>query len=201
MSSFILTTLLSYILLYKYLTLFLFIFVGSFLLPLPDNALLLAVGAFASQGYLNVYVCFLVAYSSNVLADILGYYLTYRYGVNILSVLRIKPNNHKFEKVENWLKRYAGITVFITRISGPFGPAVNFLSGLIRMPFKKFIFADLSGNLIDIAGLIFCGYFVGNYWQSFLNNIQYFGWLIFFLFLFYIAYKIYPTIFPSYWRK
>ena len=191
MSSSILTILLSYVLLYKYITLFLFIFLGSFLLPLPDNTLLFAVGAFASQGYLNVFICFIVAYLTNVLTDIFGYYLTYRYGSGILKVLRVKTHNQHFIRAEYWIRKYAVITIFFTRIAGPFGPAVNFLSGLIRVPFKKFIIADLIGNLIDIAGMISIGYLVGNSWESFLENIEYFGWIIFFVFSLYLVYKIY----------
>lgn len=189
MPSSILTILLSYILLYKYATLFLFIFLGSFLLPLPDNTLLFAIGAFSSQGYLNVLLCILVAYFSNVLADILGYYLTHHYGPNILKVLHVKTQSAKFVKVESWLRKYAGVTIFFTRLAGPFGPAVNFLSGLIKVPFKKFLLADLSGNFIDIFGLILIGYAVGNYWENFLKRIEYIGWFIFVFLIGYLIYK------------
>ena len=188
MPSTALTALLSYILLYKYFTLFLFIFLGSFLLPLPDNTLLFAIGAFSGQGYLNVIISILVAYISNVLADILGYFLTYRYGSRIFKLLHIKTENVKFTKAENWLRKYSSITVFFTRLAGPFGPSVNFLAGLIRMPFKNFMLADLGGNFIDIFGLILLGYFAGNYWTSFIKNIQDTGWLVFIIFILYLGF-------------
>ena len=47
--NYILASALSYILVYKYFAIFTFLFVGSFLLPLPDNAILLVTGALSSQ--------------------------------------------------------------------------------------------------------------------------------------------------------
>ena len=185
------TVLLSYILLYKYLAFILFIFLGSFILPLPDNTLLVAVGAFASQGYFNIFAVIIIAMITNVTADIFGYFLTYRYGNDILKLLRIDAKNAKFVKAEIWLKKYSAVTIFFTRIAGPFGPAINFLSGLIKFSFKKFLLADLLGNVVDLTFFTLTGYFLGNYWQTFLKNIQYFGWLIFLIFVLYLFYKMY----------
>ena len=50
----ILSALLSYLLLYKYFAIFVLVFAGSFIVPLPGNAMLFAMGAFSSQGYMNL---------------------------------------------------------------------------------------------------------------------------------------------------
>lgn len=49
----ILSSLPSYVLLYKYVAIALVVYSGAVILPLPANAMLLAVGAFASQGYFS----------------------------------------------------------------------------------------------------------------------------------------------------
>ena len=179
----LLTLFLSYILLYKYATLITFTFLGAFLLPLPLNTAYFAVGAFASQGYFNILNVWLVAYAVNVLSDFLGYFVTYRYGKDILKILHIKPENKNFVKVEKWLREYSGETIFFTRLTTPFASLVNFMSGLIGVPFKKFAFLDMTGNFIDVSFFVLAGYFLGNYWEEFLKNIQYLGTLIFIIFI------------------
>ena len=48
-----LSSFLSFILLYKYWAILAITFVASFILPLPMNAIIVAMGAFSSQGYLS----------------------------------------------------------------------------------------------------------------------------------------------------
>ena len=55
---YILTTLLSYLLLYKYAAIFVVVLVSGFLLPLPSNTLLMAAGAFASSSGCSCGVAF-----------------------------------------------------------------------------------------------------------------------------------------------
>ena len=181
---------LSYILVYKYFAVFGLIFLGSFILPLPDNAMIMAIGAFASQGYFNLSLSFILAFSANVMADILGYFVTYKYGELAIRKLKI-GNNKYFLKAGDYVKKYAGITVFVTRISTPFGPLVNFLAGFYKVSFKKFIIFDLLGNLIDFSFYMFLGYWLGNYWQYFVGVAGSFGEVIIIIAVVFIAIRIY----------
>lgn len=167
---------LSYLLLYKYFALFILVLAGSFILPLPGNAILFASGAFSSQGYMNVWAVLFLSVLTNVSTDCFAYYLTYRYGEKIFKWLNIKrgPN---FLKIEKRLSNFAGGTVFLTRLAGPFGPYVNFLSGFLEVSFKKFLTFDILGNSSGAVFFVFLGYILGNYWQDFLNNI-WFGTVI-----------------------
>ena len=72
---YVLATTLSYLLIYKYLAFFVLLFLGSFILPLPDNLILLAVGAFASQGYFSFFLVLILAIITTTASDILGYVL------------------------------------------------------------------------------------------------------------------------------
>jgi len=152
--------------------------------------MLFAVGAFASQGYFNIFIVFTTALLVNVFADVFGYFITYKYGNKIMTFFKINIENDKFLKVKRWLRKYAGETIFITRITGPFTQVVNFLSGLTGVPFKKFLLMDVLGNFIDILFFTFAGYFLGNYWQVFLNNIQNIITLIFVVVILYILFRI-----------
>lgn len=181
----------SYILLYKYITLVSFVFIGTFLIPLPLNIMFFVVGAFSSQGYFNVFVCWIVAFLTNVLSDLLGFFLTNKYGEEIFKTLHIDTKNPKFLKIEKWLMEYSSETIFFTRITGPFAPTVNFLSGLVGVPFKKFLLYDIAGNFVDVSFFIFAGYFLGNFWQDFLKNTQYISLFIFLVFILFLLFRFY----------
>jgi len=71
---------LSYLLVYKYLVLFLIVFLASLILPLPATALIMAAGAFSSQGYFNFSEVLLVAFAGSVLGDCCGYFISFYFG-------------------------------------------------------------------------------------------------------------------------
>ncbi len=201
MTSYFLTVFLSYLLIYKYLALIVYVFLAAFILPLPLNAAFVALGAFASQGYFNVFVVWIAAFSTNVSADIIGYYITNKYGESIFRKLHINAQSAKFLKIEKWLREYAGETIFFTRITSPFASIVNFISGFIGVPFKKFILADLAGNFIDIVFCVFAGYFLGNYWEEFLINVQYIGIAIFIIFVLSLLVRIYGKKYFKFFKR
>jgi len=191
----VLTIILSYILLYRYVTIIFIVFIGNFLIPLPINIIVFTTSAFASQGYFNIFIIFLVVLVTNILADVCGYFITHKYGDKLLKALHVNVKNDNYIKIEKLLRKYAGETIFITRITGPFPQIVNFLSGLIGVPFKKFIFWDVIGNFIDVSFFVFAGYIVGNYWQVYLDKIEDFGLIAF------IAIVIMCILFRIIWKR
>jgi len=171
------------------------VFIGNFLIPLPINIIVFTTSAFASQGYFNIFIIFLVVLVTNILADVCGYFITHKYGDKLLKALHVNVKNDNYIKIEKLLRKYAGETIFITRITGPFPQIVNFLSGLIGVPFKKFIFWDVIGNFIDVSFFVFAGYIVGNYWQVYLDKIEDFGLIAF------IAIVIMCILFRIIWKR
>ena len=183
-----LSSFLSFILLYKYWAIFVIVFSASFLLPLPMNAILVAMGAFASQGFLNGPLALSFTVGTNVLADSFGFYLTHRYGQIIIDKL-IPKWDGKIFSIEKHLRKYAFGTVFLTRIAGPFAPYVNFLSGLIGVNYYKFLLADFLGNAIGAVFFFVAGYVMGNYWQAFLDDTWLVTAVISVIFIVYVIYK------------
>ena len=178
----------SYLLAYKYLALFVIVFSGSFIVPMPLNEIILAAGAFASLGYMKIIPIILISLFTNILADIIAYSLTYKYGDDIFKLLRIKKDTGFF-KVKKYLENYAYGTIFFCKIIGPFGPMVNFVSGLIRIPFWKFLLFDFLGNFTDVIFFALAGYLVGNYWPKFLTELWLFAIVPTVIFLIYLVYK------------
>jgi membrane-associated protein len=163
---FLLAPLLSFILLYKYVALFAIVYSAAVILPLPSNAMLLAVGAFASQGYVNFWLALAIAVISNTLGDCTDYGITRRYGEAVIRKLKINKVNF-FGYLKEEMRADAAITVFTTRFAGSLSPVASFLAGLVQVPFGTFLFFDVLGNFIEPFVALSFGYLVGNYWSNF----------------------------------
>lgn len=81
---------LSYLLIYKYVVLFLVVSIASVGIPMPATALLMATGAFAAQGYMDLRYIFVFGFLASVLGDLLGYYVSILYGRNVFVYIGLK---------------------------------------------------------------------------------------------------------------
>ena len=170
----ILAPLLSYVLLYKYGAVGFIVYISAVIVPLPTNAMLLAVGAFASQGYFNYWILAPLAVIANTLGDLTDYGLARYYGEWIVKVLHL----HKikfYEQLKEELRTDATVTVFITRFAGSLSPIAALLAGLVAVPLNTFMWPDLAGNIIEPVAALTIGYAVGNYWGDFSNSFDLFA--------------------------
>ncbi len=178
----------TYLLTYKYTALIGIVFTSSLIGFVPLNEVILIAGALANLGYMNILLVLTISFSMNVLADLFAYGLTYRFGDAILSALKIKKDDNFF-RVKGYLERYAYGTIYVSKIVGPFGPSVNLIAGLIRIPFSQFLIFDLLGNATDVLFFVLAGYLAGNYWQKLIANLWVIALIAAFCFLVYLVYK------------
>lgn len=168
-------SLLSYLLLYKYVALFIFIFLSGVGFPVPGNTLLLAVGAFTSQSYFSFPLSLTIACIANILGDLFDYLLMRKYGKFLISrnfhkKIPFASKIRQYVKIlDQYVKEREFIVIFITRFLGIAGTAVNFLSGLVPVPFKKFIFYDALGNIANIFLMLSLGFVISASWQTIAN--------------------------------
>ncbi len=190
----ILGSLLSYILLYKYVALFAIGYAAALILPLPNNVMLLAVGAFSSQGYINVFWAFVIAVSANVLGDFSAYAIIRKWGEPVVKKLRL----HKlrfYNELQEELRTDAAITVFTTRFAGSLSNVANFLAGLVGVKPLTFLTYDFLGDMVEPFIALAVGRLVGNYWNSFadlfslITAIIAAAVIIFFLWKIYLRFK------------
>jgi membrane protein DedA with SNARE-associated domain len=167
----ILNELLSFLLLYKYYALFAVVYSAAVILPLPGNAMLLAVGAFSSQGYFSFWLSLTVAVVANTLGDLTDYGLARHYGERVIRLLRLQRFKF-YVQLQDELRTDAAVTVFTTRFAGSLSPVANFLAGLVGVPFKTFLAYDFLGNFIEPAVALSIGYLVGDYWDNFSSLLE-----------------------------
>jgi membrane-associated protein len=186
---YILGTLLSYLLLYKYLALFLVIFTAGLIMPWPANTLLFAVGAFAGQGYFDIWLSFVVAEASNILGDYCGFLLTYllKYRVVKRGYLEKLPF---FASAERYVRKHAALTIIATRFMGTPGSLVNFLAGLSGIPAGRFLAYDAIGNALDIGFFLALGYVLGTFTENISDLLSILGWMMIVGFLLLVLLKL-----------
>ncbi len=192
-----LSSLLSFVLLYRYVAIGLIVYGSAVILPLPTNAMLLAVGAFASHGYFNYWILVPLAVISNCLGDLTDYGLTRYYGEHVIRVLRL----HKvkfFNQLAEELRTDAAVTVFITRFAGNLSPIAALLAGLVEVPFGTFLFYDFLGNFIEPCAALTIGYVVGDYWNDFSNALSLFAAVAATAILIFVLARIYHRITKRY---
>jgi membrane protein DedA with SNARE-associated domain len=163
---FLLAPLLSYLLLYKYVALFVVVYSVAVILPLPSNVMLLAVGAFSSQGYFSFWLSLAVAVVANTLGDLTDYVIARKYGDAVVRTLRLNKFAF-FLQLEKELRTDAAITVFTTRFAGILSTPASFLAGVAKVPLGTFLWCDVLGNVIEPFVALSLGYLAGDYWTDF----------------------------------
>lgn len=164
--TFILSSLLSFVLNYKYAAIFAVVFLGSIGVPIPAGPVMIAAAAFASQGYINFYGVFGASATASLLADAMVYWLarlvedrimSYRLFRRILSPARLAVIKVRFE-------RHAIFTIIISRFTGVTTIAVNILTGLTQFSFRNFFLWDCVGEIVSTAIYMSVAYWFGSNW-------------------------------------
>jgi membrane-associated protein len=157
---------------YGYVALWLVVFVAAAGAPISGSLLLSAAGAFAALGDLNLFILFPVALSAAVLGDNLGYFLGLRVGTAFLAWLAQKKRfrwitPQSLERARTYFNRKAGWTIFITRfLIVVLGGSINFLAGLEEYPYARFLFWDVSGQILSVLISLGMGYLFAASWEE-----------------------------------
>lgn len=172
-----LTFILSYLLIYTYVVLFAVVFLAAVALPLPTGTLMLATGAFAGQGFLDLRIAFAVAMVANVSGDLLGFFFARRFGERVLDLLRRHPSVYE-HALDRFLERSPGLAIFLSRFAGTADPVLNVLSGWAGVSVVRFLWYGVLGNIIAIGSVMYFGYLVGENWTAFVDIIRTSGYIV-----------------------
>ena len=186
----VLATLLSYLLLYRYTTLFCIMLIAAIGIPLPTDTLLIAIGAFSFQGYFNLWISLTVAVIANVIGDTSDYLLAKKYG-HVLVREKYAKKYSFFIRLEKFFNLYTGLTIFVTRFIGILSPLTNFLAGFEKIPTRKFMWYSFLGNTTDTLMLLTAGYFIGDNWESVSGSVTWIGSLMSIIFILFALYHIF----------
>jgi membrane protein DedA with SNARE-associated domain len=168
MTSFLLQTILSYLLLYKYAALFAVTFLAALVLPLPSSPTLMAAAAFAGQGYFNIGWVFVTALLGNIAGDNAGYWLARRYGKAVLSRIGFRKilESPTFGWIESEIGQYRGAVIITSRANVISTISVNIIAGLSAMPYRYFLRYVIIGETLEVLVYTGIGFFFGTSWET-----------------------------------
>jgi membrane protein DedA with SNARE-associated domain len=166
----ILGDLLSFLLLYKYVALFVIGYVAALALPIPASTTLVAAGGFASQGYFDISYVLMTAFVANISGDATGYFLARRYGTRVFHSLGLGKvlTTNTYKKLENYMRQFPQTVIFVSRFLTEIGPATSILSGLSRVSARTFFTFAVLGEIAYVFLYGLTGYYLGSEWE---NNI------------------------------
>ncbi len=148
------------------------------IIGLPGDTLLITAGLFAAGigvktggHHINIVVTALGAFLAASIGSQFGHWLGWNYGIKIFSREGSKLfDPGKIKSAEKYMSKYGvGKAIILGRFIPVVRGLINPLSGIVRVPFKKFAFFNVLGAAIWTQSLIWGGYQVG---QTFADSIS-----------------------------
>lgn len=150
--------------------------VGFFL---PGDSLLITAGILAQPthpnhiGAFNIWLLNVVLVLAGVIGDQVGFYLGHKTGDAIWN----RPDGRFYkrkhlEEAHDFYERHGGLAIVGARFVPIFRTFVPFAAGVARMPYKAFVFWNISGGILWVTSLLWAGYFLGaTKWANRLDKI------------------------------
>jgi len=176
----ILREILSLILLYRYVALFVISFFSSMGIPLPAAASTIAAAVFAGQGYLNLLLILVVGSAGNIAGDLTMYLLMRKYGKKILRFLGLRKlaESPLLQNVEKTVETYRAPIIIASRFQDQATTLVNIISGLGKMNIKRFALLVIIGDVLQMIFYVAVGLIFADNWQLVFSAAEKFGWII-----------------------
>ncbi|MBK5215758.1 MAG: DedA family protein [Candidatus Pacebacteria bacterium] len=165
---FILENIIPYLVLYKYLTIFIIAFIAAFIVPIPSGSILMTSSAMASIGYLNIYWVIIFSIMGNILGDNLGYFVARTYGVDFLKKIGFRRilNSSSFINIEKKFNKHPGFIIFISRFEVVSTLAINLFCGISKTNYKKYLFHESLGSVTQVIVYSLIGYLFADRWMA-----------------------------------
>ncbi|MDJ0384851.1 DedA family protein [Streptomyces sp. G-G2] len=163
-----------------YLLVGLVIGVESVGIPLPGEFVLVSAALLASQnGDINPLVLGACASAGAVVGDSIGYAIGRKGGKPLLARLGRKFPRHfgehhvamaerSFEKWGMWAVFFGRFVALLRMFAGP-------LAGVLRMPYWKFLIANVLGGIIWAGGTTMAVYYIGVVAEAWLKRFSWLG--------------------------
>jgi membrane-associated protein len=144
---------------FSYLAIFLFCLFAGYIIPFPEEVLLLIVGYMASVGLIHLTPAIIVVIVAIILGDNILYRLTLKNNKHVTKLVHEVLSLKIFIKKRALMERHVGTAIFVSR----FFPFLRFIgpvfAGYIKAKEKTFVFFNTLAILIYVPIVIFIGYF------------------------------------------
>lgn len=122
----------------------LIVMLASIGLPVPGSLAVLVSGSLAAAGEFDPLSVAATCFCAAVTGDNIGYGIG-RFGRGLAGGRRIPL----LPRASAYLQERGGMAVFLSRwLVAPLGPAVNVVAGAAQMPWRRYLAAELAGEVV-----------------------------------------------------
>ena len=152
---------------FGYVLVFIVVFLNNLGFPLPGETILLGAGFVLGKTGDALWQPIAAGTVASFLGGICAFWMGRRLGHGSLEKvhwLHLTPERMKWP--ERFFKRHGAKTVFIARFIALFPPvAANLLAGMAKMPWRTYLFYNLTGSAAFAATYVLIGYYFGKKWK------------------------------------
>jgi membrane protein DedA with SNARE-associated domain len=147
-----------------YLGIFIFIFLGNFGVPMPEEAVMLAAGFLAGHGILDLRLVYAVSMGSAIVGDTCGYLVGRTGGQRVLERLasRFDFMRRRYERLQGFFAIHGPKAVFMARFIAGARFMAGPMAGAAGMEFWRFLSWNVIGALAWCSLIITIGYLLGD---------------------------------------
>jgi membrane protein DedA with SNARE-associated domain len=161
-----------------YVVLFGWVLLEQLGLPIPAAPLLIAAGALARAGRMNLSFAVALAFIALILADLFWYSLGRYRGGRILKLLcriSLEPDSC-VRRTENLFIRHGVRSLLVAKFIPGLNTAAPSLAGVFRMPVRRFLIFDSLGGLLWVVTVTSLGLIFSDQLEQI--SLRWGGWLI-----------------------
>ena len=151
---------LQFVVQYGYALLFLWVLVEQSGLPIPATPLLLAAGALAGRGRMNLALAVLAAAVGCFAADVFWYCFGKRRGaivLNLLCRIAMEPDSC-VRRTESRFEKWGERTLLFCKFIPGLNTAAPALAGMVGISFPRFVVFSFTGGLLWTLAYVFLGF-------------------------------------------
>jgi membrane protein DedA with SNARE-associated domain len=161
-----------------YVVLFGWVLLEQLGLPIPAAPLLIAAGALARAGKMNLPFAVALAFIAVILADLFWYSLGRYRGGRILKLLcriSLEPDSC-VRRTENLFVRHGVRSLLVAKFIPGLNTAAPSLAGVFRMPVRRFLIFDSLGGFLWVVSVMSLGLMLGDQLERI--ALRWGGWLV-----------------------
>jgi membrane protein DedA with SNARE-associated domain len=145
--------------------------------PIPSEVIFPLVGFIAQSrglGLENTIGLATVGALGSTVGAVLIFFVSARVGrIAIIRFgKRVRISEQEIEKAERWFERYGSVAVFTARMIPGIREIISIPAGISRMNIAKFVGYTFSGSLLWCIILTLVGYYLGEAWRNFSDQLS-----------------------------
>ncbi len=164
----------------SYFGFFVFIAATGCGMPIPEEAAIVVAGVLSSQGSLHHRLALAACLAGAIVGDSFMYAIGYRWGHRIFTShprfakLLADENQEQFQKA---IESHSLKVMMLCSIPGRYPCAVYVMTGVVRMPYRRFLVYDLISATLVVGVVFWLAYMFGENVREWVRHAEFYATL------------------------